>query len=963
MIFKEKIGVQSVRLALSALAGSMLISGYVQAQVTSESVQKIEITGSNIKRAEKEGTSPIQTITAKQISESGAATILELMRTVPAIGTGGYNDTPDQNGFSKGVATASLRGLGSTSTLILLNGRRMAPSAYVNPNNGQSTLYDLNTIPISALERVEIFKDGASAVYGSDAIGGVINFITKKDYQGGELSTTIGANDKGKFGKQNVNGTIGFGSFAKDGYNVFAAVDYTKRQATKLRDANSDVEAGLYDTINHRMNGYYNATGNLFSSVSNQGFFYKESSPGSATPVTGASVINKTNCPTSQQAVGSAANGNPSGTLFNRTFCTYDIADHTNAGTPGSDVSLLSRGNLRINDDITAFAEVAYTKSERQYVASSRSIDYTSGQVTSYSATGAQSSFFAFLPVGHPDNPFPGIRSLIRYRFENLRGGSETTNTNYRGLAGLKGETKGFDWETAVLWNRSNSDNTTFGQLYLPTLRKLQTQNVSLAALSADPTLSVDVTTKGKSEVFQWDAKASTEFGQLGGGAIGVAGGFEVRQEKLVVTPDARTAAGDVYGLANQLIDGSRTVSSGFMELRTPFTKSFEMDFAGRFDKYPDLKTNFVPKVGAKWSASDAVAFRGTYAKGFRAPSLSQTTPGGAQFFLSGLVDGVRCPSGNGPAAGADTTDCNKSISGVGAANPALKPEKSNSYSIGMVLSPTKNFDATFDFYHIRKEGTVLLQSAQYLIDHESENASNVVRDQNQLTWLRDANGNLIPNSGPLQKVTEPWINQGSIEVSGLDVNLALRSTLASGNLTTNLNLGYIHSFKIQENLGDFTINTAGTAPGLADWAISSGTDQPRIRATLSSSWTSGDNTVFGSINYRGPVSLQRRSDGETVYSAPYCQYRTTAPAGSYQTTALPGYIENFPDCSVSSWTTVNLGYSYTGFKNLTLSANISNLFDSKPPYDPRYATLGYNSTLDSNTGRYFNVGLKYVFK
>jgi iron complex outermembrane receptor protein len=127
------------------------------------------------------------------------------------MGTGGYNDTPDQNSFSRGVATASLRGLGSTSTLILLNGRRMAPSAYANPNNGQSALYDLNSIPLSALEKVEIFKDGASAVYGSDAIAGVINFITKRDYKGGEVSVAVGANDDREFGRQNVNGTIGFG--------------------------------------------------------------------------------------------------------------------------------------------------------------------------------------------------------------------------------------------------------------------------------------------------------------------------------------------------------------------------------------------------------------------------------------------------------------------------------------------------------------------------------------------------------------------------------------------------------------------------------------------------------------------------------------------------------------------------------------------------------------------------------
>ena len=134
----------------------LMTTGFSQMSVAQSSgLAEVTITGSNLKRADKEGTSPIQTITAKEIEQSGATSVLQLLKAVPSMGVGGYNDTPDQNGFSRGVATASLRALGSTSTLILLNGRRMTPSAYANPNNGQSTLYDLNSIPISAIERIE----------------------------------------------------------------------------------------------------------------------------------------------------------------------------------------------------------------------------------------------------------------------------------------------------------------------------------------------------------------------------------------------------------------------------------------------------------------------------------------------------------------------------------------------------------------------------------------------------------------------------------------------------------------------------------------------------------------------------------------------------------------------------------------------------------------------------------------
>jgi len=238
-----------------SLAVMVLMStGFSQMSIAQSSgLAEVTITGSNLKRADKEGTSPIQTITAKEIEQSGASSVLQLLKAVPSMGVGGYNDTPDQNGFSRGVATASLRALGSTSTLILLNGRRMTPSAYANPNNGQSTLYDLNSIPISAIERIEIFKDGASAVYGSDAMAGVINFITKAGFVGGEVSTSIGSNDNQEFGRRNVNGTLGVGDYKADGKSLMLSFDLSTQNATTVRDGSFDIRASEYAAMNNRL--------------------------------------------------------------------------------------------------------------------------------------------------------------------------------------------------------------------------------------------------------------------------------------------------------------------------------------------------------------------------------------------------------------------------------------------------------------------------------------------------------------------------------------------------------------------------------------------------------------------------------------------------------------------------------------------------------------------------------------
>ena len=169
---------QKLVLKRSVIAVAMAVAAQAAfAQEAQAPVQKVFVTGSNIKRADKEGSSPVQTVSAKQIAATGANTVAELLHSIPAFGSGASVDGSD-GGFSNGASTASLRGLGSSSTLILLNGRRITASAYADPNQGKSAVYDLNTIPISAIERVEIFKDGASAVYGSDAIAGFINFIT-----------------------------------------------------------------------------------------------------------------------------------------------------------------------------------------------------------------------------------------------------------------------------------------------------------------------------------------------------------------------------------------------------------------------------------------------------------------------------------------------------------------------------------------------------------------------------------------------------------------------------------------------------------------------------------------------------------------------------------------------------------------------------------------------------------------
>lgn len=961
-----------------AVALTLATSHVVMAQeaTSAATIQKVTITGSNIKRAAKEGTSPIQTITAKEIKDSGAKTVAELMKQVPSMGSDINQDFTSGSGFAKGVATASLRGLSSTSTLILLNGRRMTPSAYADPNNGNSTLYDLNSIPLSALEKVEILKDGASAVYGSDAIGGVINFITKKNYRGAEFGIDAGMNDDANFKRTRANGFFGFGDFDNDGYNVFMSADVSKRDRVALRDV-KDIEYDKLVTMNGRFRSNYSSTISKYAQI------VRETAPGSKNfGITRANMDTRRfinlGCPTSEQIKVGDKDGvfvKTSSTVYDRTFCNYDIDQFQEAVGDAQDASGMLVGSLKINEKMSAFSEFAFTRSERAYTGSPIAID--SRLNTPFTSTGLGVPFQPILEIGHPDNPFgtaafPGTapaRASILYRFENKRGGSNTISENARALAGLRGSHFGFDWESAVLWNRSSRDSVTYDRLYLPTLRKLNT-GTSLAALAADPTITRNVTDKGQAEILQWDAKASTEFGKLPGGAFGLATGVELRDEKIKITPDAVLAAGEIYGLANTIIDGSRKVSSAFIELRAPLLTGFEMEFAGRADKYPNLKTNFVPKVGAKWDATSSLSFRSTYSEGFRAPALVQVLPGGSQFFESGLVDPKRCETDEEtPKPNATTADCNKSAAGTGGANPDLKPEKAKSYTLGLIYSPTSNFDVLLDFYRIRKEGEVALGSAFDALKNEDKFPQNIVRDTNPVNFVTDANGVPIPGTGPLQMIREPWINQGATEVRGVDIELKLRSQLGAwGKMSNALRASYVHSYKLAEVTGNIENNVAGKRPGVYDWQLSSGPDTPRLKGSFSTSWDQGPHSAVATVNYVGSISLMRNRDADTVYPAEFCQYGTRKPTDAVpnRNTTNPRFEEFEESCKVPDWTTVSVGYTYTGFKNLSLSLSIANIFDSKAPYDPNSVSAtsaGYNTGLHNNYGRYFTVGARYTFK
>jgi iron complex outermembrane receptor protein len=246
-------------LALAVLAVANLpIAAQAQTAAPAAEPQRITVTGSLIKRLSAETPSALTVISREDIQSSGAASISELLRTFSSVDAGSVQDGA-ASGFIGGLSTISLRGFGSQSTLTLINGRRVAPVGAVDINFGRGTLVSVNSIPKGAIERVEILKDGASALYGSDAMAGVINYVLRKDFQGVEANATVGANDKGAGQTYTTGLTFGFGNIATQRFNVFGGIEYSKRDSVMhgdLRDRGSEGSYNRWRNLNNQFSRF-----------------------------------------------------------------------------------------------------------------------------------------------------------------------------------------------------------------------------------------------------------------------------------------------------------------------------------------------------------------------------------------------------------------------------------------------------------------------------------------------------------------------------------------------------------------------------------------------------------------------------------------------------------------------------------------------------------------------------------
>ncbi len=916
-----------LRILVAALGSAGLLTHFsVNAQQTTTpppKAEKIEVTGSNIKRVDAESPSIVQVLTKEDIQRSGASTVAELLKSVPAIAGGNLDDFNAGNGFARGTTSASLRGLGSVGTLVLINGRRIAPSATADPNTGQGAAYNLNSVPLAAVERVEILKDGASAIYGSDAIAGVINFILRKDYTGAEVRITAGSSFQNTFRNGTVSATAGFGDLAKDRYNVLVSGEYFTREPEDFNAPN-----GVQNDAYRRLASRNLVNSSTLSTIPN---YFRESVRGNG--VFNVSLPTDPRCP--------AAN-----TVAVNAGCRANALDYTQIISKAERVGFLTKGTFELSANLQATAELAITRATNWFVSSAPTQDGTSTGSIWFNRAGQRFQFLMTLPVGHPDNPYTFPVGL-RYRFADLGlTVAKVENTSTRALAGLSGSHFGWDWESAILYTETKRDQAANGQLYLPALQaaiaggtyRFGGTSNSAAVISALNPVKNDT---GNTKNTSIDVKGSRELFSLPGGMAAIALGLESRRESFDIVSDPRTVAGDIIGLASTTVGNSRNVSSFFAELSAPILKNVETQFAFRYDRYSDFGSATTPKFGIKWKALSSLSLRGTYSEAFRAPTLTQASSSRVQSFTGGTIDPLRCPNGVA-LPNVDPLDCTsgRTVASIFNAATGLEPEKSKNWSYGFIWSPTNSLDVQADLFEIRRRNQIDRFSAQQVINNEFTPGyvgGTVQRATNPALFATTAAGVPIPGTGPIETTTRRFLNLGETRVKGVDAEINYKFSLDGGTVRLSALATWMLRYDYQFNKGDPFVNGAGNFYLF---------ETPKLRGNTTAVYTKGDWEGFWRMNYTGGWN----------YNDP------TVASGCYlgATSATLAFLGR---CQVAAWMTHDVGLTYRGFKNWTIATVVRNIENRKAPYDPNQTTLGFNPTYHNPYGANGNVSVTYRFK
>jgi iron complex outermembrane recepter protein len=911
-VFVENVTARAVRAAIAALAASASVVAFAQTAQSNDSqkLERVEVTGSSIKRIDAETALPVQIIKKEDIEKMGVSTAAELLKNITS------NTAPLSDGASitdgtsgqRGFNGANLRGIGVSSTLVLLNGRRLANFASPGDNAGA----DLNNIPAGAIQRVEVLKDGASAIYGTDAIGGVINFITRKDYRGVDVSASVGATQEGGAGKRTLTLSGGFGDLNKDRFNVFGVLDVQQLDALRSGQRKFLRERPLASTLPALMSSNTYPANIDINSAQRNALINAGVLPAGSTRTR----VNPSSPNCNPPATVYAAEG-PGGPLA----CSYDYMQDTEIYPESLKIGFIGRATFQISPDHQVFAELLQANAESTYRLSPNPI-----RIRNLPVSLLPDKYRSVLSA----SGLPATFSGIRYRMKEAGNRTnEVTSEGQRIVLGATGALAGWEYDVALTRSENRAvDKYVDGYVLFDKFDAGVRAGLinpfgpsTQAGIDLINSIKInDEARKSKGVTESFDFKVTKPIAKLAGGDLGLAFGGEYRRETTSFTPSALLTSNNIAGdrdgsgLSTDLVAtrDRRNVASLFAELNAPFTKSLEGQFAIRYDRYNDAGDTVNPKAGLRFQATPQLVFRGSAGTGFRAPSLADlkrpVTFGTASSFLTD----PQCVVAEG-----SIDLCTDQWPVERRSNPNLKPEKSQQFSFGTVFEPNKNWSFTVDYWNITKKDVISTLGEQIIVESPDKyNGRYITRDEDGFIT------NIV-----LQKE-----NQGRLKTSGLDLSADWRGTPTSfGRFTAGLSGTVI--FNYDRQFGPLEPYRSNLGRFLNDQVIQ------RWRHRLSFGW-----------DY-GPYSLTLANQ----YSSAYTDQNTTYDPVS---DAL------LPSRKVKAYSLWDLTGSWNVTKKLKINGGVLNLANTPPPFSNQayYFLATYDPTYTDPRGRYFYARVSYSF-
>jgi iron complex outermembrane receptor protein len=854
-------------------------------QDTTEPIQRVEITGSLIRRIASETSLPLTSIRAEDFARQGLTTAQQVLNSIP------MNQTSVSSAQSVGLGTggqsqADLRGLGGQRTLVLLNGRRIAS----HPILGDSV--DLNVIPLSALDRVEVLRDGASAVYGSDAIGGVINFITKRQVTGGEVTVeAYQPQEEGGGSERRLNLSGGFGDLATDRFNVFGVID-VHRQLALPATARPFSATGVIPS-----RGVSQTSGTPFPAnfFSDNGISGNPAFAGGCLPP--ASIPNTSGSPT----------------------CRYDYTREVDDIPYTKQESYLGRASYKLGQDHTLALELLHARSTN-------------------TARVAPPPLAGIGLIMHGDSPYypggsAGVPAVDGLTGEDLdvswrplvtgRRTDYSTSTADRLVLSAEGTLAGWDYSAGLNHSISQAASAFAGGYVIDQrmidgvgsglLNPFGDQSAAGLAYLQD-SLLIGEYLRARMRATALDVRASRDVYQLSGGALGFALGAEARKERALYSINralASQASSSGYADAQDQ-SGDRRIYALFAELNAPLIKNLELNGAARFDHYSDVGRSFTPKISARYQPVTPLLLRASWNRGFRAPTLfdlhgPQTVTNSSDPWN----DPVLCPGGV-PVAGANPNlACDQQQNIRQGGNPNVRPERSKTYSAGVVFEPVRDLSLSLDYWNIRLRDQINALAEQTVFNDYAKYQS---------LFHYNAAGTRLDD---VSLITD---NLGEVKTSGIDTSLLWRLPKGRyGTLALQIDGTWVRNYDYQnERGGAFTEN-------VGRYADASPVFRWRHNATLT--WQQG---AWG-------ASLTNR------YMSGYTDQNAVDPEFFNQ---------------VKSYSTWSLSGNYSGIRHVDLTLGVRNLFDEDPPFTNQSTTFqqGYDPRYTDPLGRTWYARLTYKF-